>query len=154
MNMQKLMAEAQKMQRDITKKQEELENTVFEGKSEWIELSMNGKYELKSFKITYDEDSSYYIDGNRTINNDITTLNINWAAGNIYVISNENQTSTIEIKEEITNGKDITNKLVVRSFIDLNTLNIQFGYPGDYEINDFRKDLHISLSNDYNFCYI
>ena len=34
MNMQKLMAEAQKMQRDITKKQEELENTVFEGKSE------------------------------------------------------------------------------------------------------------------------
>lgn len=56
MNMQKLMAEAQKMQRDITKKQEDLENTVFEGKSEWIELSMNGKYELKSFKITYDED--------------------------------------------------------------------------------------------------
>ena len=96
------------------------------------------------------EDSSYYIDGNRTINNNITTLNINWAAGNIYVISNETQTSTIEIKEEITKGKDITNKLVVRSFIDSNALNIQFGYPGDYEINNFRKDLHISLSNDYN----
>lgn len=96
------------------------------------------------------EDSSYYIDGNRTINNNITTLNINWVAGNIYVISNETQTSTIEIKEEITKGKDITNKLVVRSFIDLNTLNIQFGYPREYEINDFRKDLHISLSNDYN----
>ncbi|MBE6161064.1 MAG: YbaB/EbfC family nucleoid-associated protein [Firmicutes bacterium] len=53
MNMQKLMAEAQKMQRDITKKQSELESTIFEGKSEWIELSMNGKYEMKSFKITY-----------------------------------------------------------------------------------------------------
>ena len=25
------------------------------------------------------EDSSYYIDGNRTINNNITTLNINWS---------------------------------------------------------------------------
>ena len=74
------------------------------------------------------EDSLYYIDGNRTINNNITTLNINWAAGNIYVISNENQTSTIEIKEEITKGKDITNKLVVRSFIDLNTLNISSVY--------------------------
>ena len=96
------------------------------------------------------EDSSNYIDGNRTINDNITTLNINWAAGNIYVISNENQTSTIEIKEEITKGKDTTNKLIVRSFIDSNALNIQFGYPGEYEIDDFRKDLHISLSNDYN----
>lgn len=56
MNMQKLMMEAQKMQRDITKKQEELEAKIFEGKSEWIELTMNGKYELKSFKITYEED--------------------------------------------------------------------------------------------------
>ena len=56
MNMQKLMAEAQKMQRDITKKQEELEKTIFEGKSEWIELTLNGKYELKSFKITYEDD--------------------------------------------------------------------------------------------------
>jgi len=56
MNMQKLMAEAQKMQRDITKKQEELEKTIFEGKSEWVELTLNGKYELKSFKITYEDD--------------------------------------------------------------------------------------------------
>ena len=56
MNMQKLMAEAQKMQRDLTKKQQELESTIFEGKSEWIELSLNGKYELKSFKINYEQD--------------------------------------------------------------------------------------------------
>lgn len=56
MNMQKLMAEAQKMQRDITKKQQELEATIFEGKSEWIDLSINGNYELKSFKINYEED--------------------------------------------------------------------------------------------------
>lgn len=56
MNMQKLMAEAQKMQRDLSKKQQELESTIFEGKSEWIELSLNGKYELKSFKINYEQD--------------------------------------------------------------------------------------------------
>ena len=31
-----------------------MEKTIFEGKSEWVELSMSGKYELKSFKITYD----------------------------------------------------------------------------------------------------
>jgi DNA-binding protein YbaB len=54
MNMQKLMAEAQKMQRDITKKQQDLESTVFEGNSEWVELTINGKYELKTFKIKYE----------------------------------------------------------------------------------------------------
>lgn len=54
MNMQKLMQQAQAMQRDITKKQQELESTMFEGKSEWVELTMSGKYEIKSFKITYE----------------------------------------------------------------------------------------------------
>ena len=54
MNMQQLMKQAQAMQRDITKKQQELESTIFEGKSEWIELSVNGKYEIQSFKITYE----------------------------------------------------------------------------------------------------
>ncbi len=58
MNMQKLMAEAQKMQRDISKKQNELEGKIFEGKSEWIDLSLNGKYELISFEIKYDNDIS------------------------------------------------------------------------------------------------
>ena len=34
MNMQNLMAQAQKMQRDITKKKEEIDNSTFEGDSE------------------------------------------------------------------------------------------------------------------------
>ena len=54
MNMQQLMKQAQAMQRDITKKQQELESTIFEGRSEWIELTVNGKYEIQSFKITYE----------------------------------------------------------------------------------------------------
>jgi len=49
--MQNLMAQAQKMQRDIQKKQEEIDNTIFEGKSEWVEVTMNGKREIKLFKI-------------------------------------------------------------------------------------------------------
>ncbi len=52
MNMQAIMAQAQKMQRDITKKKEEIDNTIFEGKSEWVSLTFNGKRELQSFKIT------------------------------------------------------------------------------------------------------
>lgn len=52
MNMQAIMAKAQKMQRDITKKKEEIDKKSFEGKSEWVTLAFNGKRELLSFKIT------------------------------------------------------------------------------------------------------
>lgn len=53
MNMQNLMAQAQKMQRDITKKKEEIDNTIFEGESEWIKISINGKKEIQKVNITY-----------------------------------------------------------------------------------------------------
>lgn len=53
MNMQSIMAQAQKMQRDITKKKEEIDATEFTGKSEWVEVVFNGKKELKQLKILY-----------------------------------------------------------------------------------------------------
>ena len=53
MNMQSIMAQAQKMQREITKKKEEIDNTEFIGKSEWVEVTFNGKKELKNIKILY-----------------------------------------------------------------------------------------------------
>ena len=59
MNMQNLMAQAQKMQRDIQKKKEEIDNTLFEGKSEFVEVVFNGKKEMTSIKIkpqSYQED--------------------------------------------------------------------------------------------------
>lgn len=51
MNMQQIMQQAQRMQRDITKKKEEIDGMIFDGKSEWVEISFNGKKEIKSFKI-------------------------------------------------------------------------------------------------------
>ena len=42
MNMQNLMALAQRMQRDIRKKKEEVEKQSFTGKSELVEITMNG----------------------------------------------------------------------------------------------------------------
>ena len=53
MNMQNLMAQAQKMQREITKKKEAIDNSEFTGKSEWVEITINGKKEILSFKIIY-----------------------------------------------------------------------------------------------------
>ena len=52
MNMQQLMQQAQRMQRDINKKKEEIDKTTFEGKSEWVSITFNGKREILSFKIT------------------------------------------------------------------------------------------------------
>ena len=52
MNMQNLMQQAQRLQREITKKKEDIDKEIFPGKYEWVELAFNGKKELQSFKIT------------------------------------------------------------------------------------------------------
>ncbi len=54
MNMQQIMQQAQRMQRDITKKKEELDAMEFTGKSEWVEITFNGKKDIKAFKILKD----------------------------------------------------------------------------------------------------
>lgn len=54
MNMQQIMQQAQRMQRDITKKKDEIDAMDFTGKSEWVEIVFNGKREIKSFKILRD----------------------------------------------------------------------------------------------------
>lgn len=51
MNMQQIMAQAQKMQRDITQKKEELEKMEFRGKSEWVEVTFNGARIIKDVNI-------------------------------------------------------------------------------------------------------
>lgn len=52
-NMQQLMKQAQKMQQDMMRSQEELENKIFEASAGggMVKVEMNGKYELKSIKI-------------------------------------------------------------------------------------------------------
>jgi len=53
MNIQNLMAQAQKMQKDLTKKKEEIDNSTFRGESEWVNVELNGKKELQKIKITF-----------------------------------------------------------------------------------------------------
>ena len=52
-NMQNLLREAQKMQEEMKKKQEEIENTTFSATvgGGMVEASMNGKYELVVLNI-------------------------------------------------------------------------------------------------------
>ena len=51
MNMQNLMAQAQRMQREITAKKDELEKMDFVGKSEWVEITFSGSRIIKNVKI-------------------------------------------------------------------------------------------------------
>lgn len=57
MNMQALMQQAQKMQRDITKKKDELNKKTFVGSSELVEVVFTGDKKLVSTKIKSDIDS-------------------------------------------------------------------------------------------------
>lgn len=80
MNMQQIMQQAQRMQRDITKKKEEIDKMEFLGKSEWVEIVFNGKREIKSFKILKDE-----IDGDdKEMLEDMIMLAIKDAFSKIY----------------------------------------------------------------------
>jgi len=53
MNIQKIMAEAQKMQANLQKLNKEIEDTIFEGNSGLVHVEMNGKREIT--KVTIDE---------------------------------------------------------------------------------------------------
>ena len=56
MNIQNLMREAQKMQKDLMKTQEELNKTEYTGESSIVSVVIDGNKKLKSIKINIDDD--------------------------------------------------------------------------------------------------
>lgn len=51
MNMQNLMAQAQKMQKDLEKKQKEINETLFESTSQAVTITLLGNKTIESIKI-------------------------------------------------------------------------------------------------------
>ena len=51
MNMNNLMAQAQKMQKDLEKKQQEIQNSEYEGTSQLVDVVLYGTKKIKSIKI-------------------------------------------------------------------------------------------------------
>lgn len=80
MNMQKLMQEAAKMQRDITKKQEEINATNYEAQSGLVSIVLNGKKEIVSIK--FDKNQIYDADDIEALE-DMIKLAFNDAASKI-----------------------------------------------------------------------
>ena len=58
MNMQNLMMQAKKMQKDIEKAQKELESKVYTGKSQLVSVTISGDNRLLSVKIDMDDISN------------------------------------------------------------------------------------------------
>ncbi len=58
MNIQNLMREAQKMQKDLQKTQEDLTKTEYEGNSSLVTVILNGNKDVKSVKLSLDDDFS------------------------------------------------------------------------------------------------
>ena len=54
MNMQKLMAQAQQMQKTINKKKDKIEAMEFNDSNEFVDVLVNGKKELVKVKIKMD----------------------------------------------------------------------------------------------------
>ena len=78
MNMQALMQQAQKMQRDITKKKEELNKKEFTGSSEMVDVVFNGDKQLKSVKIKVDIEND-----DKEVLEDMITIAVNDAMSQI-----------------------------------------------------------------------
>ena len=54
MNIQNLMAQAQRVQKDLERANNEIENTDFEGVRGAVKVTISGKHEVKSVVITDD----------------------------------------------------------------------------------------------------
>lgn len=54
MNMQQIMAQAQKMQKEILSKKDKIDSTDFLGKSEWVEIDFKGNKDVKAVRIIND----------------------------------------------------------------------------------------------------
>ncbi len=75
MNMQNLMMQARKMQKDIEKSQKELEGKEYVGKSQIVTASMSGSNKLVSIKIDIDSIS----DDDRELLEDMILVAVNEA---------------------------------------------------------------------------
>ena len=55
MNMQQIMAQAQRMQKDIMSKKDQIDSMEFVGKSDWVNVTFMGSKEIKNVKIGSDD---------------------------------------------------------------------------------------------------
>lgn len=75
MNMQALMKQAQAMQRDITKIKNEIDSSIFEGKSSLVSVQVKGTKEI--VKVSIDENAKDLIIDDISMLEDMIVLALN-----------------------------------------------------------------------------
>lgn len=55
MNIQAMMKQAQKLQKEMLTAKEEINNTIFEGKSSFVNVKIKGNKEIENIKIDIDK---------------------------------------------------------------------------------------------------
>lgn len=85
MNMQALMNQAKQIQKDITKAQDEITSTEFEGKNGLVTIKMMGDKKITSVKIEQDEE----VKEDLTILEDMIVLALNDALNKIDKLTQE-----------------------------------------------------------------
>lgn len=81
MNMQALMKQAQAMQKDINKLKEELDNTVFVGKSSLVSVDVKGSKEV--VKVTISEEAKDLVADDLSMLEDMIIVALNDAFNQI-----------------------------------------------------------------------
>ncbi len=75
MNMQALMKQAQAMQKDITNIKNEIDSTIFEGKSSLVSVKVRGTKEIVEIKLS--EDAKDLINEDKSMLEDMIILALN-----------------------------------------------------------------------------
>lgn len=87
MNMQALMKQAQAMQRDITKIKNEIDSSVFEGKSSLVSVQVKGTKEI--IKVSIDEGAKDLVVDDLSMLEDMVVLALNDAFSKVDKVTEE-----------------------------------------------------------------
>lgn len=87
MNMQALMKQAQAMQKDITNIKNEIDSSVFEGKSSLVTVSVKGTKEVVSVKI--DSAAKDLVSDDMSMLEDMVVLALNDAFSKVDKVTSE-----------------------------------------------------------------
>ena len=55
MNIQAMMKQAQKLQKDMMNEKEQIDNTIFEAKSSFVTVKVKGNKQIQEIKIDYEK---------------------------------------------------------------------------------------------------
>lgn len=143
MNMQALMMQAKKMQRDIEKTQNELESKTYEGKSQFVTAIVGGNNKIISIKINTNDITL----DDKELLEDMILIAVNNAIENMEKISKKNLVNIVICLMVWCNMYPNSIKNIIECFKDLPGIGEKTAERLAFSIIAFDKDKLTSFSN-------